>query len=91
MKKVLHAIRDLEQSYRSVHLFFANIGESVFKNVTFLNACLDQLTNLDDPGYIEFAAGELRNHFDRLDKLHSYSLIVIPICDLIGLLINGRK
>ena len=78
LKKVLEAIRDLEQSYRAVQLFFKNAEASKLKNVVFVNAPMHKLTDLEDPLFIEDIARELKNNYDRLDLRHNYSLMVIP-------------
>ena len=78
LKKVLDSTRQLEQSYRSVHLFYKNSESPKLKNVAIMNAPMNELTNLDEPKYIEFVARELKDNFDRLDMRHNYSLMVIP-------------
>ncbi len=78
LKKVLNETRELEQSYRSVHLFYKNTESPKLKNVVILNAGMEQLTDLDEPRFIEYVAEELKNKYDRLDLRHNYSLMVIP-------------
>jgi hypothetical protein len=78
LRKVLDATRTLETSYRSIHLFYKNTESTKLKNVNILNAPLQQLTNLDEPRFIEHVAGELKTNYDRLDMRHNYSLMVIP-------------
>lgn len=78
LKKVLNTTRELEQSYRSVHLFYKNTESPKLKNVAIMNAPMSQLTNLDEPKFIEYVAAELKNNFDRLDMRQNYSLLVIP-------------
>jgi hypothetical protein len=78
LKKVLNASRELEQSYRSVHLFYKNTESSKLKNVVLMNAALEQLTDLDEPRFIEYVAEELKNKYDRLDLRQNYSMLVIP-------------
>lgn len=78
LKKILKTSRELEQSYRSVHLFYKNTESPKLKNVVIMNASVGQLTNLDEPRFIEFVAAELKNKFDRLDLRQNYSLLVIP-------------
>jgi hypothetical protein len=43
-----------------------------------MNAPMSELTNLDEPRFIEYVAEELKANYDRLDMRHSYSLMVIP-------------
>jgi hypothetical protein len=78
MKKVLEGSRELEQSYRSVHLFYKNTESPKLKNVVLLNAPMDKLTDLDEPRFIEHVAKELKSKYDRLDLRQNYSLMVIP-------------
>lgn len=78
LKKVLSTTRELEQSYRSVHLFYKNTESSKLKNVALMNASMDQLTNLDEPRFIEHVAEELKAKYDRLDLRQNYSMMVIP-------------
>lgn len=78
LKKVLDSSREMEQAYRSVHLFYKNTESPKLKNVTILNASINQLTDLDEPRFIEFVAKELKAKYDRLDLRQNYSLMVIP-------------
>ncbi len=78
LKKVLDASREMEQSYRSVHLFYKNTESPKLKNVVLMNASMDQLTDLDEPRFIEYIAEELKNKYDRLDLRQNYSLLVVP-------------
>lgn len=74
----LKSVRDLEQSYRSVMLFFKNSEQDKVRNVTFMNASLEQLTDLDNARFIDCVANELVQSYDRLDLRKNYSLLVIP-------------
>lgn len=76
--KALETFRDLEQAYRSVALFYKNTESDKLKNITIMNASLDQVTDLDNTRYIDFVAEELKQNFDRLDLRQNYSLLVIP-------------
>jgi hypothetical protein len=78
LKKALHTSRDLEQAYRSVHLFYKNTESPKLKNVVLMNASMQQVTNLDEPRFIEYVAKELKSKYDRLDLRLNYSLMVIP-------------
>lgn len=78
LKKVLEASHDMEESYRSVHLFYKNTESPKLKNVVLMNASMEQLTDLDEPRFIEYVAAELKNKYDRLDLRQNYSLMVIP-------------
>jgi hypothetical protein len=78
LKKVLETTHDLEQSYRSVNLFYKNTESTKLKNVNIMNASMDQLTDLDEPKFIEHVAEELNSEYDKLDLRKNYSLMVIP-------------
>lgn len=74
----LEAFKELEQSYRSVALFYKNTESDKVKNVNIMNAALDQLTDLDNPRFIDHVADELKDNYDRLDLRDNYSILVIP-------------
>ena len=78
LKKALETTRELETSYRSVSLFFANTQSDKVKNVTFLNASLDSLKDLDNPRFIDYIGNELSQNYDRLDLRNNYSLMCVP-------------
>lgn len=69
--------RDLERSYRNVVLFFNNTTQEKVKNVSFLNASLDQLRDLDNPQFIDAVNKELVRQYDRLDLRENYSLLIV--------------
>ncbi|RFM25595.1 DUF5458 family protein [Deminuibacter soli] len=74
----LNATRALEQAYRTVHLFYKNTESDKLTNVVIMNAGMHQLTDLDNPRFIEYVAEELKQNFDRLDLRDNYSIVVIP-------------
>lgn len=78
LSKVLEATKELEQSYRSVSLFYNNTEADKLKNVNIMNASLDQLTDLDTPLFIDYVGAELKQNYDRLDLRNNYSLMVVP-------------
>lgn len=78
MKTVLDATKDLERSYRSVAHFYKNTEEDKVKNVTILNADMDQLRDLDNPLFIDYVANELKQNFDRLDLRNNYGILNVP-------------
>jgi len=78
LKKALEASHELEESYRSVNLFYKNTESSKLKNVVIMNASMEQLTDLDEPRFIEFVGEELKQKYDRLDLRQNYSLLVVP-------------
>ncbi|WP_158825823.1 DUF5458 family protein [Mucilaginibacter lacusdianchii] len=75
---VLQSTRELEQAYRSLHLFYKNTETDKVKNVVIMNASLDQLKELDNPRFIEYVGNELKQNYDRLDLRQNYSIMVIP-------------
>lgn len=70
--------KELEQNYRTISLFYKNTEESKLKNISIMNAELDQLKDLDNSRFIDNIHEELVNGFDRLDLRQNYSLLVIP-------------
>ena len=75
---VLNCTRELEAAYRSVALFYKNTESSKVKNITIVNAEMDQLKDLDNTLFIDYIGNELKQNFDRLDLRRNYSLLVIP-------------
>lgn len=78
LKKALERSRELERSYRNVALFYANTEQDKLKNISVMNAELDQLTDLDYPRFIEAVAEELKANYDRLDLRYNYAILVLP-------------
>ncbi|TRW25991.1 type VI secretion system contractile sheath protein TssC [Flavobacterium zepuense] len=70
--------RELEESYRTLSLFYKNTEASKLKNISIMNAELDQLKDLDNSRFIDNIQEELVNGYDRLDLRQNYSLLVIP-------------
>ncbi len=78
LKNALKSTEELERSYRSVALFYKNSESDKVKNITILNAEMDQLRDLDNPIFIDFVANELKQNFDRLDLRTNYGILTIP-------------
>lgn len=78
LKKALDRSRQLEQSYRTVSLFYKNTQSDKLKNVTVVNADMEQLSDLDNSRFIDYVAAELKQNYDRLDLRDNYSLMCIP-------------
>jgi hypothetical protein len=76
--KSLDETRELEQSYRAVNYFFKNTGTEKVKNVYFMNAAKDQLTDLDNTIFIDAVQGELEKNYDRLDLRDNYGILCVP-------------
>lgn len=71
-------VKQLEQSYRNVMLFYKNTELDKVANVSIVNASFEQVTDLDNSRFIDFVAEELKQHFDRLDLRTNYSLLSLP-------------
>src|SRR5206468_12754012 len=69
---------DLERTYRSVALFYKNTESTKVKNVSVMNADLEQLKDLDNTRFIDAIQAELVENYDRLDLRNNYSLLIIP-------------
>ncbi|WP_452220837.1 DUF5458 family protein [Lacinutrix salivirga] len=82
LKKNLHraldATNDLERSYRSMALFYKNTESDKLKNISIMNAELEQVKDLDNTRFIDAVAEELKSTYDRLDLRENYGLLVIP-------------
>ncbi|CAM4414930.1 DUF5458 family protein [Zobellia nedashkovskayae] len=78
LKSALEETRELETSYRSVALFYKNTDLPSLKNVSIINAELDQLTDLDNTRFFDHIREELVDKYDRLDLRENYSLMVLP-------------
>ncbi len=76
--KALEETRDLERSYRSMALFYKNAEEEKIRNITIVNAELDQIKDLDNTSFTDAITAELRDTYDRLDLRDNYGLLVIP-------------
>ncbi|MFL0093984.1 DUF5458 family protein [Tenacibaculum maritimum] len=78
LKQALERTNELETSYRSVALFYKNTESDKVKNITIVNADIDQLKDLDNTLFIDYVSNELKQNFDRLDLRKNYSLLVVP-------------
>ena len=78
VSNALEETRDLERSYRSMALFYKNAEEEKIRNITIVNAELDQIKDLDNTSFTDAVTAELRDSFDRLDLRDNYGLLVIP-------------
>lgn len=74
----VETVKRLEQSYRGVMLFYKNTETDKVTNVTIVNAAKEQITDLDNPRFIDFIAAELKQNFDKLDLRMNYSLLAVP-------------
>jgi hypothetical protein len=78
LSKAVEATRELEANYRTIALFYKNTESDKVKNVTFVNATLEQLKDLDNTRFIDTIHAELSDNYDRLDLKNNYGLLVIP-------------
>lgn len=78
LKAALARTHDLEQAYRSVAYFYKNTESDKVKNITIVNASMEQLRDLDNTVFADYINKELRRNFDRLDLRRNYSLLVVP-------------
>jgi len=76
--KAIESTRDLERSYRSTALFYKNSESTKVKNISIVNAELEQMKDLDNTRFIDAINDELTDNFDRLDLRENYSILVIP-------------
>lgn len=78
LKNTLDAVRLLETNYRTVAQFYKNTELDKVDNVSIVNASLDQVSDLDNPLYIDAISEEFKNYYDRLDLRDNYSILAIP-------------
>lgn len=78
VKDALVRTRDMETNWRAVQLFYKNTEEDKLKNVSIMNADIEQIKDLDLPVFIDKVSDELQDNFDRLDLRENYSILVIP-------------
>ena len=78
LSKAIDATRELEANYRTVAMFYKNTETDKVKNITVVNANLEQLKDLDNTRFIDTIHAELSDNYDRLDLKNNYGLMVIP-------------
>ncbi|WP_312076472.1 DUF5458 family protein [Chryseobacterium sp.] len=78
LKNALESVRQLETSYRTVAQFYKNTELDKVDNVSIVNASLDQVSDLDNPVFIEAIGEEFKQYYDRLDLRDNYSILAIP-------------
>lgn len=78
LRRAFETTQDLERSYRSVANFFNNTDQDKVKNVSFMNADPEQITDLDNTTFMEEVEEEFSRNYDRLDLRDNYSLLVLP-------------
>ncbi|WP_172914976.1 DUF5458 family protein [Capnocytophaga canis] len=78
LKTTLERTRELETSYRTVAQFYKNTELDKVDNVNIINASMEQVTDLDNPVFIDHIASEFSLYYDRLDLRDNYSILAIP-------------
>lgn len=78
LSKAVDVTRELEANYRTVAMFYKNTESDKVKNITVVNANLEQLKDLDNTRFIDTIHAELSDNYDRLDLKNNYGLMIIP-------------
>ncbi|SMO72641.1 hypothetical protein SAMN06265171_105257 [Chryseobacterium rhizoplanae] len=78
LSKAIEDSREIEANYRTVALFYKNTESAKVKNITIVNATLEQLKDLDNTRFIDTIHTELTDNYDRLDLKNNYGILVIP-------------
>jgi len=78
LSKAVDVTRELEANYRTAALFYKNTEADKVKNITIVNANLEQLKDLDNTRFIDTIHAELSDNYDRLDLKNNYGILVIP-------------
>lgn len=76
--EAVNTVQNLERAYREVKLFYDNTEQDKITNISIMNASIEQLTDLDNPLFIDCVADELKQYYDKLDLRENYSLLVVP-------------
>jgi hypothetical protein len=78
LQNAISEVKDLEQAYRAIYLFFRNTEEDKTNYISIVNASIDQLTDPDAKNFPDVIERELNSKYDRLDLCENYSVLVIP-------------
>lgn len=78
LKNTLDTTRELETNYRTIAQFYKNTELDKVDNVSIVNASMEQMTDLDNPLFIDAIADEFKQNYDRLDLRDNYSILAIP-------------
>ncbi|SNV34793.1 Protein of uncharacterised function (DUF877) [Chryseobacterium taklimakanense] len=78
LKNTLDTTRELETNYRTIAQFFKNTELDKVDNVSIVNASMEQMTDIDNPLFIDAIANEFKQNYDRLDLRDNYSILAIP-------------
>jgi len=77
LKTAIETSKELERSYRTVALFYKNTESTKVKNISIVNAELDQLRDLDGI-FVKEIEEELVANYDKLDLRNNYGLMILP-------------
>jgi len=78
LKSGLQDTEELERSYRSLAFFFKNTEMDKLRNLTIMNADIEQLKDLDNTRFFDAVREKMVDNYDRLDLRDNYSLMVLP-------------
>jgi hypothetical protein len=78
LAKAVEDTREIEAAYRTLSLFYKNTESDKVKNITIVNADIEQLKDLDNTRFIDSIHAELVDNYDRLDLKNNYGIVVIP-------------
>jgi hypothetical protein len=76
--KAVETVKELETNYRSLALFYKNTESDKLKNVSIMNADMEQLKDLDNTTFIDHVSEEFKQKYDRLDLRENYSILCLP-------------
>jgi hypothetical protein len=71
-------VKEIEQAYRTLYLFYRNTEEDRTNYITIVNASTEQITNPEYQNFTEKIESELKSQFERIDLCENYSLLIIP-------------
>jgi hypothetical protein len=78
LQTTLATTRELEESYRTVAQFYKNTEQDKVKNVSIINASMEQMTDLDNPRFIDHVSELFQQNYDKLDLRENYAMMVLP-------------
>jgi len=78
LSHAVEEVKELEESYRTVALFYKNTEQNKTNYISMMNASIEQLTDTNISGFSNAVRDELNNNYDRLDLRDNYGLLVIP-------------
>ena len=73
MKELFDSIATQNAEIRTIALFYKNTESDKVKNVTIVNATMEQLQDFDNTIFADHISNELKQNFDRLDLRRNLS------------------